>query len=95
MAQNVDNVMVQVARGMLLVDCIPLHRQGLDNETYGCCKIPVVKTKILDVQIQMLGFSDSENGCTQGSFLKRMHTRVFLAIDTRKVGTNPGCTQPL
>jgi len=43
----------------------------------------------------MLGFSDSENGCTQGSFLKRMHARVFESTDARnqKGHDFDGCTQ--
>ena len=45
------------------------------------CKNPVVKTKVSDVWVQMLVFSDSENGCMQGSFLKRTHARVFLVTD--------------
>jgi len=31
----------------------------------------------------MLVFSDSENGRTQGSFMKRIHARVFLGTDAR------------
>jgi len=39
-------------------------------------------------------FSDFENGCTQGSFLKRMHARVVLGTDARNQKDNfDGCTQ--
>jgi len=46
-------------------------------EPYGCSKPPVVKTKVSDVRVQILLFSNPENGwrkchfwngCTQGSF---------------------------
>ena len=57
-------------------------------------KTPVVKTKVSDARIQKLVFSDSENRCTQGSFLKRMHARVFLGADVRnRKGHSDGCTQ--
>ena len=64
----------------------PLIDRGWILEPYSCCKNPVVKTKVSVVQIQMLVFSDFENGYTQGSYLKRMHARVVL-------GT--GCPLPL
>ena len=42
----------------------------------------------------MLIFSHSENGCMRGSFLKRMHTRVFLGTDARnQKGNADGYTQ--
>jgi len=65
-------------------------------EPYGSCKTPVVKTKVSDVRIHMLGFIDSENGCTQGSFLKRMHARVSSDTDARNQKGHLdglGCTQ--
>jgi len=63
-------------------------------EPYDCCvQLPVVKTKVLDVWIQMLGFSKSENGCMQESFLKRMHARVLWANDVcNQKGHSDGCT---
>jgi len=61
-------------------------------EPYG--KTPLVKTKVSDVWIQMLDFRYSKHGCTQGSFLKRMHARVFLGTDVRnQKGQFDGCTQ--
>jgi len=53
-------------------------------EPYGCRLTPVVKPKVSDFRIQMLVFSDSENTCTQESFLKRMHARVIFETDARK-----------
>jgi len=42
----------------------------------------------------MLVFSDSEHGCTQGSFLKRMHARVLWGTDARnQKGHLDGYTQ--
>ena len=38
---------------------------------------PSGQNQSLDVRNQMLVFSDSENNCMQGSFLKRMHAKVF------------------
>jgi len=41
-----------------------------------------------------VGFYGLENGCTQGSFLKQMHARVFLCTDARnQKGHFDGCTQ--
>jgi len=54
-------------------------------EPYCCRKRPVVRIQVSDVWIQMLVFSDTENGCTQGSFLKRMHVMVFLGTDVRMI----------
>jgi len=72
----------------------PLKDKDWILETYSCRKTLVVKTKVWDVWIQMLIFSDSENGCTQGSFLKRLHARAFLGIDVRNQnGHFDGCTQ--
>jgi len=72
----------------------PLIYKSWIMETYGCCKPLVVKTKVSDVRIQMLGFSDFENGCMQGSFLKRMHARVSLGTNARnQKGHFNGCTQ--
>ena len=99
MALTADTVRVQVAWGMVLVDCIPPNRQGLNNRTLWLLKPPVVKTyihiyKVSDVRIQILVFSDSENGCMQRSFLKRMHAGVFLGTDARnQKGHFDGCAQ--
>ena len=49
--------------------------QGLVNGPFGRCKNPIVKTKVLDVQIQMLDFSD---------FKIWMHVRVISKSDARK-----------
>jgi len=54
-----------------------------------CCKNAVVKTK---VRIQMLVFSDSENGCTQGSG-NGCEQGTEQIPDARNL--HPGCTQPL
>jgi len=55
---------------------------------------PVVEPKVSDVWIQKLVFNDYENGCTQGSFLKRMHARIFWGTDARnQKGHFDGCTQ--
>jgi len=55
-------------------------------------KTLVVKTKVSDVQIQMISYS--ENRCMQGSFLKRMHARVFFGTVARnQKGHFNGCTQ--
>jgi len=63
-------------------------------QPYRCCKTPVVRTKVSDVRIQMFVFTDSENGCMQGSFLKRMHARGFWGTDVRNQrGHSDGCTQ--
>jgi len=59
------------------------------------CKTQVVKAKVSDVRIQMLGFSDYENERMKGSFLKRMHARLFLGSNVRnQKGHFDGCTQP-
>jgi len=53
-----------------------------------------MKTKVLDVRIQTLVLSDSENGCMQGSFLRPMHARVFLGTVARnQKGHFDGCTE--
>jgi len=69
-------------------------------ELYNCCKPLVVKAKVSDVRIQMLVFSDFENGCMQGSFLKRtlcwalMHaTRKAILTDARNGLLGNGCAQ--
>jgi len=47
----------------------------------------------------MLGFSDSENGCMQGSFLKQVHmspmraTRKAILTDVRDKLLGNGCVQ--
>jgi len=53
-----------------------------------CCKTPVVKRKDSDVRIQMMGFSESEYACTQGSFLKQMHARVVVGTDVHNQKVN-------
>jgi len=72
---------------MVPVDCIPPHRQGLNSGTYGCCKIPVVKTKVSDVRtwIQTMVFSDFE---------KQMHARVISETDAHKGLLGHQCAQP-
>ena len=61
-------------------------------ELYNCCKPLVVKAKVSDVRIQMLVFSDFENGCMQGSFLKRTHALLGTHARNQK-GHFDGCTQ--
>jgi len=72
----------------------PLIDKGWIMESYGCCENPVVKTNVADVCTQMLVLGESENGCTQGSVLKRMHARVFWGTDVRIQKDHfDGCTQ--
>jgi len=79
---------------MVPVDRIPPHKQGLDNGTLWLLLKPGSMNQNSDVRIQMLIFIHSENGCMQGSFLKRMHARVFLGTDVRnQKGHSDGCTQ--
>jgi len=63
-------------------------------EPYRCCRTSVVKTKVSVVRIQMLVFTNSENRCMQGLFLKRMHARGFWGTDVRnQKGHLDDCTQ--
>jgi len=72
----------------------PLIHKGWIMEPYDYFKTAVPKIKVQDVRIQVLIFSDSENGCMQGSFMKRMHARVFLSTDAHnQKGHFEGCTQ--
>ena len=72
-------------------------------EAYGCCKNPVVKTKVSDVRIQILGFSDLKtdarkshfyNVCTQESFwAPNLATRKTILTDARNGLLGNGFTQ--
>ena len=72
---------------------VPIYYTGswLLKKDFGCCKTPVVKTKVTEVGSEC-GFwvtnktdprkGHFQNGCTEGSFLKRMRaTRTSILTD--------------
>ena len=69
------------ASGVCPVPCAhPLAKHN-KNQSFGC-------------SYPNVGFQWLENGCTQGSFLKWMHARVFWNTDVRNhKGHFDGCTQ--
>ena len=56
--------------------------------------IPVVKTEVQMFGLKCLLLVTLKNECTQGSFLNRMHTRVFLDTNAPNQKRHfDGCTQ--